>query len=304
MFVEDVGKVVFALFARRQTERMTPDIERELVLTAPAGADLRANWTPDGARIVFERLDGAQRRLLSIAADGGDLRELGESVNAPGSHSTGRPAWTISGELLFVSDRSGSEGVWRQAATGKVRPVTPPGSTAYGPAAAPGLSQTLHFRKQGEEMQVWVCSPDGSAARQLTSGPGIHDQPWPTRSGEVFYHVQQGGRHQVRRLSLAGELSGNQVAVLTPVGEDEGGAYVTPFPAPDGQWIAFTRQLQGVRQLWLMRPDGRQRLPLTSGEAHCFPAWHPDGSRLLAVRGDPFATPPSGQLVVLDLSGV
>src|SRR5690606_33846671 len=69
-------------------------------------------------------------------------------------------------------------------------------------------------------------------------------------------------------------------------------ADTAPAFSPDGEWIAFGRAPANTaagRQLWLMRPDGRDARPLTSDPAvtHGPPSWSPDGRTLLFQRYDP-----------------
>lgn len=66
----------------------------------------------------------------------------------------------------------------------------------------------------------------------------------------------------------------------------------SPAFAPDGEWLAFRRkEMAGPReslgkQLWVMRPDGREARPLTQEPDfdHGPPAWSPDGRFLLYHR--------------------
>jgi hypothetical protein len=69
-------------------------------------------------------------------------------------------------------------------------------------------------------------------------------------------------------------------------------------PSPDGRWLAWVRYPEGT--LWRSRPDGSERLQLTSTpmEAH-LPRWSPDGKRLVFVA----RTPDDPQLVVRVVSG-
>ena len=63
-----------------------------------------------------------------------------------------------------------------------------------------------------------------------------------------------------------------------------------PQISPDGQWIAYVRRWSDVQtdrrysNLWLVKTDGSQHRPLTSGKfVETSPRWSPDGTRLLYV---------------------
>ena len=51
--------------------------------------------------------------------------------------------------------------------------------------------------------------------------------------------------------------------------------------SPDGKRIAFTRDLQGTYQIWVVNSDGTDPHGLTDGRiAHSFPAWSPNGKEI------------------------
>jgi Tol biopolymer transport system component len=50
----------------------------------------------------------------------------------------------------------------------------------------------------------------------------------------------------------------------------------TPVWSPDGVWIAFTSNLNGTRQLFIVRNNGSKlQKPLTDNPAVWFPDWRP-----------------------------
>ena len=72
---------------------------------------------------------------------------------------------------------------------------------------------------------------------------------------------------------------------------------VDPSFSPDGKWIAFVGRRPGGRGLWLMPAGGGGMRRLTTGEssyADPEPAWSPDSSKLVFVRG--------GALLTLDVA--
>ena len=74
-----------------------------------------------------------------------------------------------------------------------------------------------------------------------------------------------------------------------------------PALSPDGGRIAYvvrtldTEQDRNVDRLWLAATDGGTPRPLSAGPDDAAPAWSPDGTRLVFLRG--------GQITVLDAGG-
>ena len=112
---------------------------RQLSPTTLAAAYPR--WSPDGARILFESIDGEQQDIYTIRPDGTDVRRLttdGVSVSA---------TWTPDGRILFVRPGGASPGWWTMNADGtdaalliadaEVGPVAANFSSTAGPTWQP-----------------------------------------------------------------------------------------------------------------------------------------------------------------------
>src|SRR4051794_11139202 len=70
-----------------------------------AAPDLAPSWSPDGARIVYQRAFGGDADLWLMDADGSHQRVL---VNSPSSDTA--PSWSPDGrKIAFVSDRTGDD---------------------------------------------------------------------------------------------------------------------------------------------------------------------------------------------------
>ncbi len=79
-------------------------------------------------------------------------------------------------------------------------------------------------------------------------------------------------------------IDGGQVRALTgtPRMHDR-----TPAWSPDGATVAYASERSGFYELHLVGRDGRgDRQITTGGDDYTEHAWHPDGSRLLAIQGD------------------
>ncbi len=262
-------------------------------LTSGPGVDVRPNWTPDSAGVVFERLLGGTRGLYQVLVDGSGLMEL-TLCNMPGTNATGRPAFFGLNDFAFVSDRSGRPALWLcNLSDDTVTLLVESSQACHGPSVAATDRHTLLYFQQTERQlfHVHLRGTDGGTL-QLTNAQGVQDQPWLLPdAGSFVYHAQEEGRNLIYLQSIGARA---RRVCLSP--KDEGTAYVTPFPSPDGQWVAFSCTHSGISQVWVMRIDGTERQQVTDGEPHSFPAWSPDGKTLVVVRGEPVADQPSGHL--------
>ncbi|MDX1687846.1 MAG: hypothetical protein R3248_07665 [Candidatus Promineifilaceae bacterium] len=136
------------------------------------------------------------------------------------------------------------------------------------------LSETIHIVNLNTADNVLV-----------PSNPG--EQPvWaPEENVVIVSDVQmQGERFSVYLYRVT--VPEGTMTNLSGEGETDDG---TPSWSPDGRWIAFGRKVPRApvgRQIWLMRPDGSERTPLTNDQESNFsrPLWSPDGATLLFQR--------------------
>src|SRR5215210_982894 len=132
------------------------------------------------------------------------------------------------------------------------------------------------------------------------------DDPWPRRlavdHGELGAHGDEGegapspdgtevaytftpraDQNRTSEIRVA-SLDGGQVRKLGGVPDMHDGG---PEWSPDGQTIAYASERSGFYELHLVGRDGSNERQLTSaGADHVEHEWHPEGGRLLAVRGE------------------
>jgi serine/threonine-protein kinase len=105
-----------------------------------------------------------------------------------------------------------------------------------------------------------VVSPDGRALVYWQSTPGIR-----TRTSDIFYRA------------LAGDTTSKPVAATTSAAE------TSPWFSPDGKWVAYTSNQDGMFQVYVQPfpPSGvRYQVTTAGGMA---PIWSRDGSRIFYV---------------------
>jgi TolB protein len=206
-------------------------------------------------------------------------------------------------------------GPFRQTATDAGRISAPAGGqpvklgpeNIYNFSFMPG-SQDISF---DNEDNIMMLQPDGS--RRLLIG------------GNGFFASQSTWAPDGRRIAFIGSRRGEETGIWVADWDGSGLTFLAgpddpfhvfyedPVWSPDGQWIAFTRDIEKNYPLhghytvsltvWVIRPDGTQLRRVTDGS---HPSWSPDGRRLAFEKRQPepsLASVNGCEIWTCDLSG-
>ena len=182
------------------------------------------------------------------------------------------------------------------------------------PSVSP-LGRRIAFSSAG---QVWVVYVDGTALRQVTSGPLLARSPsWSPRADALafaggpleaqdVYRIGADGGDLVRLTSASADedapawSSRGRIAFVRRTARGDGDIFSIsgrggrakrltrgraddgdPAWSPDGRFIAFTRAGRGVHDVYVMRADGGEPRRLTRlDDSAGSPAWSPDGDSI------------------------
>jgi Tol biopolymer transport system component len=128
-----------------------------------------ADWSPDGARIVYAESGATVVQLVTMRADGSDKTRLA-ATTLTRSDLVAHPTWSPTGRIAYTRSRSSQlPEVWT---------IRPDGSdhrllleNAYGPDWSPD-GRRLVFVRRGD---LFVAGADGRNQRQLTRDPDHAD---------------------------------------------------------------------------------------------------------------------------------
>ncbi len=241
------------------------------------------NWSPDGARFVFNRQGG----LYSLPTSGGAPARLDTGIadrcnNDHGLSSDGK--WlAVSHEnrrlsLIYILPSGG----------GAPRQVTRLGPS-YWHGWSPDGKTLVYCAQRDGEFDVYSIPAGGGDETRLTSAPGLDDGPDYTPDGKhIYFNSLRTGLMKIWRMSTDGS---NQEQVTT----DSEYADWFPHPSPDGKWLVFLSYDKSVTEHPADKDVVLRIMPLAGGPPRVLavlfggqgtinvPSWSPDSKSLAFV---------------------
>jgi Tol biopolymer transport system component len=303
------------------------------------GQNAEGYWSPDGTRIVYQRMNeaegvpcdqvyvyelasGESRRVsngkgrvtCAYFTDGG-RRVLYASTHLadagcppPADHSKGY-AWPMIQGYDIVSHALDGSGFQRLTET--------PGYDAEATLSPDG--KTIVFTSvRDSDLEIYTMALDGSGVKRLTHEPGYDGGPFFSHDGKrIVYrrdvHPDEASVARYRELLAQGlyRPGALEVWVMNADGSDKrqvtklGAASFAPYFHPDGKRIIFSSNHPNPRgrafDLYLIGDDGSGLERVTSEPSFDgFPMFSPDGKKLVFASNRGGKTPGETNLFLVD----
>jgi len=157
----------------------------------PAQLDEHAAWSPDGARIAFERrVPSSQSKIYIMNADGSGQQDI--TVGTDG----GRPDWSPDGtKIVFTSYRAAVGEIYVMDADGSnvIRLTHASGGDTW-PRWSPDGTQIAFTSSRDGNREVYVMNADGSNQVNLTQHPADDESPvWSPDGLQLTFGSGRGG---------------------------------------------------------------------------------------------------------------
>lgn len=289
IFVSDrENEGVYYLYEMNLKTREVRRITRELNETQ----NFEPDYAPATGRFAFMRKqrirDGEEWNIFTSDLDG-NISQLTRN-----EYNNWHPAWSIDGkQLVFTTSRFNDNGELYVDGLLEQRMTDNPATDIW-PAWSPDSKRIVFSSNRvdpnGHDFDLYTLNADPFSGavngvynpeltvKPLTGGAGadLHPRWSPDGQRIVYRHVEQdtNGDGSVDEYDLGGiwivNADGSNPHNLTPRDSLEN----HPAWSPDGQWIAFSRWINGRPQLFVMTKDGGNITQLMSDNAsNSEPSW-------------------------------
>jgi serine/threonine protein kinase len=256
---------------------------KEIVqLTTDSAKKGRVAWTPDGQHLLYEAvMSNGKRDIFIMDADGGNPVNL---TNDPGDDYY--PATSLLGSAIaFVSNRNTYTHIYRMNLDGsnvsnisalhKEKPFNAPHE--WDPAwSADGLILYLVLYSTSGPARVyrWDTRNPAGGPVIVTMMAGDHQEAEPAVSpnGEFVAYTEkiEGGT----RICIAPTDLSKRHPCTDPLTDNKNNSDADW--SPDSQWLAYTQNYSGDRDIFLIMISGAGNINLTDDPANdMYPAWQP-----------------------------
>ena len=248
------------------------DPERTFSLDTDEGTWISVDVSPDGEMVVFDLLGD----LYTIPLTGGEAVPLTD-----GMPYDNQPRYSPDGsEVVFVSDRDGSENLWlidivsketRQLTNGLTKSYESPEWLPDGNYVVAATAENMAVRGDARNPKLWMWHVDGGTGIQIIKEPGSRriTGPTPTPDGRHIWFAQRTNLWQYNaifpqyQLAVYDRDTGEQYTRSSRYG-----SAFRPTVSPDGSWLVYgtrheehtglrLRELATGEERWLAYPVTR-----------------------------------------------
>jgi len=272
-----------------------PGAAEEIVIACCQRMTEQPRLSPDERRLLFVRYDGRDVPRLAVwDRDAGTVRDVARVNTDEGV--AWRGADMLVAQLEFTGPYTERSDLWQVSARGHTRRLTHAARLRQPDAAPDGAIVAVRTVPDGNELVML----DGDSARALVPArPGVEwASPRFSPDGRTIAAIRVvDGQHDVVLLGRDGALV-RQVTNDSAIDR-------TPAWTPDGAWVLWAHEIEGVSQIVGMRladggtfrfttaPFGAYA-PAPATDSLFYLSYHADGFRLVAVplRGLPWTPEP------------
>ncbi len=240
--IRDSNHEIYSMFA---------DGTDQTRLTFHAAYDKIASWYPDGDSIVFVSTRTGNHDIWAMDSDGSNVHVV-PSIEHPAWEDV--PMCSPDGtKLMFSSSRDGDWEVYTINSDGTGLTQLTYNGVADGNASwSPDGDSICFVSDRDGNYEVYVMSSDSSGQTNISNNPYTDDWPCWLPDGRIAFMSNRDGNEEIYVMNADGSCQTN----LTNHPADD----LQPHASPNGDWLLFHSDRDGLRNVYKMRIPGSQAM--------------------------------------------
>ena len=240
------------------------DGSRMSKLSSSGSIILSIRWAGDGSKLAYSAERHRQWGIYLL-----DFKNRSEKkiFSARGTSIVGD--FSPDGSDVFLSSsKDGKPELYSMdIISGNVIKLSSSHGIEVSPSLSPDGKQVAFVSDRGGSPQIYIMKKDGSGVKRITFEGSYNTSPnWSPKGDRIIYSGRR-GTNQVFIINP----DGTGLTQLTSQGNNE-----DPSFSPDGRYITFTSDRDGVKGIYIMRTNGeaQKRISPKGVKAFC-PRWAP-----------------------------
>jgi TolB protein len=226
---------------------------------------LTPHWAKDGTKILYSAAKNRQWGIYLL--DFKSMRErkvfFSKGTNIAGDFLP------EGNDFTFSSSKDGTPDLYMMnLKDNTIKKITSSYGIEVSPAVSPDGKNIAFVSDRGGSPQIYIMSRDGSNLRRITFEGSYNTSPAWSPKGNRIVFVGRRGTNQI----FTANPDGTDLTQITTTGNNE-----DPSFSPDGRYIAFSSDRDGVKGIYIMRGNGESQKRITSKKFRATgPRWSPN----------------------------
>lgn len=226
---------------------------------------LTPHWSKNGVKLVYSAERNRQWGIYLLEFT--NMRER-KVFSSRGTNIAGD--FTPEGdEITFSSSKDGTPDIYSMnLANNKIKKLTSSYGIEVSPAVSPDSRYVAFVSDRGGSPQIYVMRKDGSDVRRITFEGSYNTSPsWSPKGDKIVFS----GRRGTNQIFIVNP-DGTGLTQLTSQGNNEDASF-----SPDGRYVTFSSDRDGVKGIYLMRASGESQRRITPRNLKAYgPGWSPN----------------------------
>ena len=226
---------------------------------------LSPRWSRDGSKLVYSAERNRQWGIYLV-----DFTNMNEKKVFVSQGTNIAGDFTPEGnEFLFSSSKDGTPDLFiMNLKNNQVSKLTSSYGIEVSPSVSPDSRSIAFVSDKGGSPQIYTMRKDGSDIKRITFEGSYNTSPsWSPKGDKIAFS----GRRGTNQIFIVNP-DGTGLTQLTSQGNNE-----DPSFSPDGRYIVFSSDRDGIKGIYIMRANGESQKRITPKNLRSYgPRWSPN----------------------------